>query len=52
MPNFIEIGETTMEKIVTKMFYTLQYLAPQGQAPGPKVPCLGGGVQLCCVKLR
>ena len=25
MPNFIEIGDTTLEKSVTKFFYTLQF---------------------------
>ena len=41
MPNFIEIVETTLEKSVTKFFYTLQYFG----FPGPKVTGLGFRVQ-------
>jgi len=30
MPNFIKIGETTLEKSVTKIFYTIQYFGSPG----------------------
>jgi len=43
MPNFIEIGETTLEKSVTKIFYTLQYSGSPGEPPRPNVISLGGG---------
>jgi len=46
MPNFIEIGETILEKKRLQIFYTLQYFgSPEGH-PGPKVTGLGGGVYL------
>ena len=44
MPNFIEIGETTLEKSVTKNFHTLQYFGSPGGPPGPKVTGLSCGV--------
>jgi len=43
MPNFFEIGETTLEKSVT-IFYTLQYFDSSGGPPGQKVTGLGSGV--------
>jgi len=43
MPNFIEIGETTLKKSY-KFFIPFNILAPQGDPPGPKVTGLGGGV--------
>jgi len=37
MPNFIEIGQTSLEKSVTNIFYTLQYLGSPGGPPGQRV---------------
>ena len=44
MPNFIEIGQTSLEKSVTKIFYTLQYFGSPGGPPRTKVTSLGRGV--------
>jgi len=44
VPNFIEIGETTLEKSVTKYFYILQYFGSQGDPKGPNVTGVCGGV--------
>ena len=43
MPNFIEIGETTLEKRVTN-FLILQYFGSLGGLPGPMVTGMYGGV--------
>jgi len=40
MPNFIEIGQTSLEKSVTKIVYTLQYFGSPGGPPGPRVTSL------------
>ena len=45
MPNFIETGETTLEKSVTKMFlHTSIFWLPGGPPPWPNVTGLGSGV--------
>ena len=44
MPNFIEIGEITLEKSVTKFLHPDYYFGSPGGPPGPKVTSLGGGV--------
>jgi len=46
MPNFIEFGETTLNKKRHKKFYTLQYFGSPGGPLGPNVTGLGYWVQL------
>ena len=46
MLNFTDIGETTLEKCITKIFCTLQYFGSPGGPPGPKITGLSGGVHL------
>ena len=44
MPNFIQIGETTLEKIVTSFFTPFNILVSQGGPPGLEVTGLGSRV--------
>ena len=44
MLNFIDIGETTLAKSVTKMFLHPSIFCSPGGPPGPKVTGLDGGV--------
>jgi len=51
MPNFIEIGQASLEINVTKFLYTLQYFSSPGGPPGPRVTSLGRGVHLATGKI-
>jgi len=44
MPNFIEIGETTVEKTVTNFFLHPSYFGSLGGPAGPNVTGLGDGL--------